>query len=332
MDYKEIIGRIGRDKVIAMYRTMLGIREFEEKIRFLFLEGKMPGTVHQYIGQEACAAGVCAALDSDDVIASTHRPHGHAIARGLSFYSLAAELYGRKDGCCEGKGGSMHVGDIGLGMVPAIAIVGGNIPIVAGIALAFKMRGEKRVAVSFFGDGASNEGAFHEGLNMASIYEVPALFVCENNLYGASTNIGRVMKVDHVADRASAYGMPSDIADGMDVFDVYQRAKKLIDDARNGKGPALLELKTYRLCGHSRRDANNYMESEQKEYWKEKDPVPFTKSILIKSGVLSAAANEELKHEIESEVASAIESAQNAAEPVAADVYKGLYVSCEVPR
>ncbi|TFG61287.1 MAG: thiamine pyrophosphate-dependent dehydrogenase E1 component subunit alpha, partial [Spirochaetales bacterium] len=249
MAYETIMKTLGKEKVLGMYRRMREIREFEEKIRYLFLEGKMPGTVHQYIGQEACAVGVCWALNRDDMIASTHRPHGHAIAKGVSLKAVAAELYGKTTGCCKGKGGSMHVGDPAVGMLPAIAIVGGNIPIVTGMALAFKIRKEKRVAVSFFGDGATNEGAFHEGLNAAAVYDAPAVFVCENNLYGASTSIKLTARVENIADRAASYGMRSAIADGMNVFDVYEKAAEAVAYAREGKGPTLLELKTFRLCG-----------------------------------------------------------------------------------
>jgi pyruvate dehydrogenase E1 component alpha subunit len=323
---------VGREKCLAMYRSMLSIREFEEQIRFLFLEGKMPGTVHQYIGQEACAVGVCSALASDDVIASTHRPHGHAIARGLPLASLMAELYGKSSGCCKGKGGSMHLGDLGRGMLPAIAIVGGNLPIVAGMALAFKMRGEKRVAVSFFGDGATNEGAFHEALNAAAIYSLPALFVCENNLYGASTAYSRVSKVEHVAQRAAAYGMRSAIADGMDVFAVYAAAREALAKARGGEGPTLLELKTFRLCGHSRRDPNNYMSKEEKEHWAARDPIPACERALTSAGLLADAEQTRLKAEVAAEVQEAIRAGQQAPEPAPEDLYQDLYVSMEVPR
>lgn len=184
MTRQDLLKKLGNKKLTDMFERMLEIRTFEEKIQFLFLEGKMPGTIHQYIGMEACAVGVCSALKEDDIIGSTLRPHGHAIARGIPSREIMAELYGKTTGCCKGKGGSMHIGDIKKGMLPAIAIVGGNIPIVMGMALAFKLKGEDRVAVSLFGDGASNEGAFHEALNMASVYNVPAVFVCENNLYG----------------------------------------------------------------------------------------------------------------------------------------------------
>ncbi len=326
MDYTHTIEGLGREKVLDMYRRMLEIRIFEEKVRYLFLEGKMPGTVHQYIGQEACAVGVMSALNDDDVIASTHRPHGHAIARGISMEALMGELYGKTTGCCKGKGGSMHVGDLEKGMLPAIAIVGGNIPIVAGMALAFKLRGEKRVAVSFFGDGASNEGAFHEGLNAAAIYELPAVFVCENNLYGASTSIKRTLKLENIADRAAAYGMRGDIGDGMNVFEVYEKARKAVTLAREGSGPTLLELKTFRLCGHSRRDPNNYMTTEEKEYWKGRDPIPACEKMLKEAGFLNDELIHQINNEVQEKVDQAIEFGQTSPDPKPEDTYKGLYI------
>lgn len=328
----QIIEDVGEEKSLEMYRTMLEIREFEERIRYLFLEGKMPGTVHQYIGQEACAVGVCSALRQEDVIASTHRPHGHAIARGISMKAIAAELYGRTTGCCKGKGGSMHVGDLELGMLPAIAIVGGNIPITAGMALAFKLRGEPRVAVSFFGDGATNEGAFHEGLNAAVVYDLPAVFVCENNLYGASTKIDKVLKLENVADRAEGYGLPSMTADGMDVLAVYKAAKEAVDRARDGNGPTLLELKTFRLCGHSRRDPNNYMTDEEKKYWSTKDPLPRCEKMLMKAGILNEGKKTAMKQETETKVEEAVTYGQNSPFPEPDDTYNDLYISMEVPK
>ena len=331
-DRAGVMKAIGPERLIGMYRRMLEIRDFEEKIRFLFLEGKMPGTIHQYIGMEACAVGVCAALEKDDVIASTHRPHGHAIARGIPMNEMMAELYGKTTGCCRGKGGSMHMGDLGKGMLPAIAIVGGNIPIVMGMALAFKIRKEPRVAVSFFGDGASNEGAFHEGLNMAAIYDVPALFVCENNLYGASTSIKLTARVENIADRAAAYGMRGDIADGMDVLDVYAHAKEAADIARRGGGPTLLELKAFRLCGHSRRDPNNYMPKEEKEFWAARDPIPAFEKTLTMAKILDDAAAAEIKKSVDAEVRAAIEFGQGSPNPKPEDTFNDLYLTMEVPR
>jgi pyruvate dehydrogenase E1 component alpha subunit len=332
MDRHEAMKKLGKKRCVEMFRRMLEIRTFEEKIRYLFLEGKMPGTVHQYIGMEACAVGVCTALGDGDVIASTHRPHGHAIARGVPMEAIMGELYGKTTGCCGGKGGSMHVGELARGMLPAIAIVGGNMPIVMGMGLAFKLRGEPRVAVSFFGDGASNEGTFHEALNMASVYELPAVFVCENNLYAASTSIKRVMKIEHIADRAAAYGMRGDIADGMNVLEVYVHALEAVEKARKGEGPTLLELKAFRLCGHSRRDPNNYMTEEEKTYWKGKDPIPHFEGLLLEEGLMRAQGVKELRAEVEVSVDRAIEAGQKAAEPEASALYQGLYVNMEVPR
>ncbi len=331
-DSAAVLKALGRQMALGMFQRMLEIREFEEQVRFLFLEGKMPGTVHQYIGQEACAVGVCSALREEDVIASTHRPHGHALARGIPMEEAAGELYGKLTGCCRGKGGSMHMGDLARGMLPAIAIVGGNLPIVAGMALAFKLRGEPRVAVSFFGDGAANEGAFHEALNAAAVYRLPALFVCENNRYGASTAFSRVSVLQNVAERACAYGLPGRIADGMDVFAVYAAASEALERARRGEGPTLLELQTFRLCGHSRRDPNNYMSKEEKERWQSRDPIPACQRLLADAGFLEAAGVEAMKKEAAGRAQAAIAAAQAAPEPAPEDLYQDLYVGMEVPR
>jgi len=330
--HKKEIKELGKEKLLTFYRKMVEIRSFEERIRFLFLEGKMPGTVHQYIGQEACAVGVCSALDDDDVIASTHRPHGHAIARGLSFNELMAELYGKTTGCCKGKGGSMHFGNLEKGMLPAIAIVGGNLPIVVGMALSFKLRKQKRVAVSFFGDGASNEGSFHESLNMAAVFNVPSVFICENNLYGASTNIGKMLKIENIADRAQSYGMEGMIGDGMDVIDVYLNAKKVIDKARKGGGPTLLELKTFRFCGHSRRDPCNYIPKKEMESWLKKDPIEGLKKVLIKENIADIDDFKKIDTEIEKELDESLVFAHESPEPKPEDTFEDLYNSMEVPR
>ncbi len=329
---QKILAEIGSQKAKAIYKRMLEIREFEERVKLLFLEGKMPGTIHQYIGQEACAVGVCFALEPNDIIASTHRPHGHAIARGVGVNEMMAELYGKTTGCCRGKGGSMHVGDLDKGVLPAIAIVGGNIPIIGGMALAFKLKKEPRVAVSFFGDGASNEGAFHEGINMAAIYELPALFVCENNLYAASTSVKLTLKLENIAQRVCAYGMRGDIGDGMDVLDVYSRAKTALDIARSGGGPTLLELKTFRLCGHSRRDPCNYMSREERQYWATRDPIELFKSFLLNEGVFSLDSLETIKKEVASAIDAAVIFGQNGPDPKPEDTYQDLYVNMEVPR
>ena len=227
------------DFLLGLYRKMLLIRRFEERVKFLFLEGIMPGTIHQCQGQEACAVGVCEALNIDDVITSTHRPHGHALAKGVSVDAAMAELFGKTTGCCKGKGGSMHMGDMAVGMVPAVAIVGGGVPIATGCALGFKLRGEKRVAAAFMGDGAVNEGAWHEAINMGAIWDLPVLYVVENNLYGASTPVKMVTRTKTIADRACAYGIEGVTVDGNDVLAVYEAAAKAVKKAREGQGPTL---------------------------------------------------------------------------------------------
>ena len=253
--------------LLGLYERMVLIREFEEGVKFLFLEGTMPGTIHQCQGQEATAVGVCSALDEGDFITSTFRGHGHALAKGLTPEELLFELFGAATGCCKGKGGSMHVGNMVRGMVPGIAIVGGGIPLAAGMALAFKMRKQSRVVACFFGDGAVAEGAFHEGVNLAAIWDLPVVFVCENNLYGASTRVDQVMRAKHVADRAASYGIRGETVDGNDILAVYEAARTAVAECRSGQGPVLLELLTYRRTGHSRRDACHYQPAEEREEW-----------------------------------------------------------------
>ena len=290
---------------IEMYRRMLTIRRFEERCNQLFMQGKIPSTLHLYIGQEAVAVGVCSHLTERDYATSTHRPHGHAIAKGVDIRTIMAELFAKRTGCCKGKGGSMHVGDIRVGMIPAIAIVGGNIPLTTGVALACKRLGNGSVAVCFMGDGATNEGAFHEGLNMAAIWNLPALFVVENNLYAASTPVGAAFKIRDIADRAAAYGMPGKVVDGMDVLQVYEAAGRAIGLARAGGGPTLLECKTYRLCGHSRSDPRTYRTKEEEQEWAGHDPLLRMAAHLKATG----AATDESLAQAEKKVAEAIDEA-----------------------
>src|SRR6516165_2098146 len=251
-----------RDFLLGLYERMLLIRQFEDRVKALFLEGVMPGTIHQCQGQEATAVGVCAALRPDDFITSTFRGHGHALAKGLTAQEMLDELFGAVTGCCKGKGGSMHMGNPGKGMIPGIAIVAGGIPVATGMALAFKMRKTRQVVACFFGDGAVAEGAFHEGVNMAALWDLPLLLVCENNLYGASTRIDKVMKNTTVSDRVASYGFRGETVDGNDLFAVYEAAAKAVDECRTGRGPVLLELLTYRCTGHSRRDSCGYQPKE----------------------------------------------------------------------
>jgi pyruvate dehydrogenase E1 component alpha subunit len=317
---------ISKEKLLEMLETMLLIRHFEDRIYYLFLQGAMPGTIHLYQGEEGVAVGVCANLCKDDVITSTHRPHGHAIAKGVSVKAVMAELFGKTTGCCRGKGGSMHIGDPEMGALPAIAIVGGNIPIAAGAALAFKFQKRDRVAVSFFGDGASNEGTFHESINMAAIWNLPVIFVCENNLYGASTPVSKVMKTADVAARAVVYGIPGKAVDGNDVIAVYQTAMEAVERARSGGGPTLVECKTYRHGGHSRSDACNYRPKVEKEEWLKKDTILRMKKKLIEMKLLTGEMVKEIEERIEKEIDEAVAFARNSPSPQPEDALTDIWV------
>ena len=312
--------------LLSLYRKMVLIRQFEERVKYLFLEGVMPGTIHQYNGQEGIAVGVCSALETDDVITSTHRPHGHALARGLSVESLMHELFGKTTGCSRGKGGSMHIGDLAKGMLPAIAIVGSSVPIATGIALAFRMKKQAGVAVCFMGDGAVNEGAFHEGVNMGAIWSLPAVYVIENNLYSASTPIFEMVHVTKLADRAAAYGIPGVTIDGNDVLAVYRAALEAIDRARGGQGPTLLECMTYRITGHSRRDPCNYQGEEEREKALENEPIRRFASYLLREQVASEAVLEGIRRGIEAEIEQAVKSAQAASDPAPEEALEDLFV------
>lgn len=306
--------------LLRLHERMVLIREFEEGVKFLFLEGSMPGTIHQCQGQEATAVGVCAALRADDFITSTFRGHGHALARGLSMDELLLELFGAADGCCKGKGGSMHVGNMARGMVPGIAIVGGGIPLAAGMALAFKMRKQPNVVACFFGDGAVAEGAFHEGVNLAAIWDLPVVFVCENNLYGASTRVDRVMRVPRISDRAAAYGIRGETVDGNDVLAVLAAALRAADECRHGRGPVLLELLTYRRTGHSRRDACHYQPAEEREAWSRRDPIERLGRKLMDQGLIDQPGLDAIRARIQADFEAAVQAARRAAPPTLADL------------
>jgi TPP-dependent pyruvate/acetoin dehydrogenase alpha subunit len=304
---------------LHLYREMLLIRRFEERCNALFLQGRIPSTLHLYIGQEAVAVGVCAALRRDDYLTSTHRPHGHALAKGVSAGAIMAELFAKATGCCKGKGGSMHVGDIEVGMPPAIAIVGGGAPIACGMALSAKMRGTDQVVASFFGDGGANEGAVHEAMNMAAVWRLPVLFVCENNLYGASTHVNEAVAVENVADRAAAYGMPGVIVDGNDVLAVQAATREAVERARAGGGPTLIECKTYRLCGHSRSDACGYRTRDEEAEWRERDP------LLVLGRRLNSSDLETAEREVEAEVDAAVAFAEESLYPAAEDALRHVF-------
>jgi len=308
-----------------MYRKMVLIRRFEERVNELYMQGRIPSTLHLYIGEEAVAVGVCSALRQDDYVLSTHRPHGHALAKGVAPGALMAELMAKATGCCKAKGGSMHVGDMRAGMVPAIAIVGANVPIAAGCALAAKMRKTGQVAVAFSGDGAANEGAWHEGLNVAAIWDLPAIFVCENNRYAASTPFATAFKIENVAERAPAYGIPGEIADGNDVLAVYRAARAAVERARAAGGPTLIECKTYRLCGHSRSDPRTYRTREEEAEWQARDPIPRFSAWLAKQGISTEGQLGEIAAAVERTIDDAIAFAEASPEPEPAALYADLF-------
>ena len=303
---------------------MVRIRKFEEKVYLLFLEGKVLGTIHQSQGQEAVAVGVCSRLRREDYITSTHRPHGHCVAKGVPLNSMMAELFAKATGCCRAKGGSMHMGDVSVGAIPAIAIVAGGVTIAAGMGLAFKFQKNDCVVACFFGDGAVNEGAFHEGVNLAAVWRLPVVFVCENNLYAASTPMQLTTPVA-IADRAAAYGIPGVVVDGNDVVAVYEATRAAVERARSGGGPTLLECQTYRTVGHSRGDASTYRAKEEVEQWKQKDPIKRLKDYLITNQIVAEADLTAIEVEVDQEIESAVVFAQESPPPRPEDALLYVY-------
>ena len=309
---------------LALYGQMLLLRKFEDRVYYLFLQGEVPGTLHQYQGQEAVAVGVCSCLEATDWITSTHRPHGHALAKGVSPKVAMAELYGKSTGCCAGKGGSMHLGNPDVGMLPAIAIVAGGNSIVTGIGLAFKMRQSSQVAACFFGEGATNEGAFHEGLNLAAVRHLPIVYVCENNLYGASTPYGSVSLVADVAERVKGYGIEAHIVDGMDVQAVASAAAEAVARCRSGGGPVLLECKTYRFTGHSRSDARGYRTRDEESAWQQLDPIEKLKNDLLSDGI-SSKTLKQMEDDVDVTLEEAVEFARQSPDPSPQDALTGVF-------
>ncbi len=312
--------------LLGLLERMVLIRQFEEGVKFLFLEGNMPGTIHQCQGQEATAVGVCSALRADDLITSTFRGHGHAIAKGLSVHELLGELFGAATGCCKGKGGSMHLGNWSKGMPPGIAIVAGGIPLAAGMALALKMQNSDRVVACFFGDGAVAEGAFHEGINMAALWRLPVVFVCENNLYGASTHLSKVMLDTNIARRTASYGIRTAQIDGNDVLAVYEATKSAVEACRAGTGPVFLELLTYRRTGHSRRDPCHYQPQEERNVWRAKDPIDRFAEQLKSHALLDDAKLDAIKSRNQSEFDNEVEIARRAPQPTTDDLTSHVIV------
>jgi pyruvate dehydrogenase E1 component alpha subunit len=315
-----------RAQLLEAYRKMRMIRAFEQKLDALVKLGKLGGFLHLYAGEEAGAVGVCMNLTDRDFVASTHRGHGHCIAKGVGVAGMMAELFGRATGVCKGKGGSMHIADMGKGMLGANGIVGGGIPLTTGAALSAQLKHKGAVSVGFFGDGATNQGQFHESLNMAANWKLPAVYVVENNGFGEFTPTAFVTPVRDLAVRASSYSMRAEIADGMDFFDVYAKAGEAIERARRGEGPTLLECKTYRFFGHFVGDPLVYRRKEEAEDWiQNRDPLQRFEARVREAGWLDADDLRRVDGEVEGELAAAVEAAEAAPLPppeaLHADVY-----------
>ena len=316
-----------RDDLLDAYRRMRTIRAFEEKLQEQVAAGKIAGFMHLYLGEEAVAVGVCAHLGDDDHVGSTHRGHGHCIAKGVDVRAMMAELFGRTTGTNRGKGGSMHIADVDRGMLGANGIVGGGIPLVTGAALTAQVKGKPTVAVGFFGDGATNQGQFHEALTMAANWKLPAVYVCENNGFGEFTPTEFAVPVKDIVERAAAYGMRAVIADGMDFFDVYEKAGQAIARARQGEGPTLLECKTYRFAGHYVGDPTPYRSKEEAEDWiQNRDPLDLFETRVTEAGLLEAGELRSVDGEVDALLREAVEAAEQGPVPDPDDVLSDVYV------
>lgn len=315
-------------KMIELYQTMLRIRRFEEKVMDLYNRKLIPGFLHLYIGEEAVATGVCANLKNDDYITSTHRGHGHCVAKGGEFRLMIAELFGKATGYCRGKGGSMHIANIDLGILGANGIVGGGLPIAGGAGLSIRMRKTDQVVACFFGDGACNQGTFHESLNLAAVWKLPVIYVCENNQYALSTAAYRVGSIQDYYLRKEAYGIEGCKVDGNDVLAVYEVAREAVERARKGGGPTLIEAKTYRWRGHQEAEGDRtyrYRSKEEIEEWVERCPIKRLKKILLEQGVMKELDINKLDEEIGRELEEAAQFASESPEPEPEDALKDLY-------
>jgi pyruvate dehydrogenase E1 component alpha subunit len=316
---------ITNDKLLDMYRIMVRIREFENQAIELAKMNLTRAAVHTYNGQEAIATGVCANLTTSDYITSTHRGHGHCIAKGADLRKMYAELMGRETGYCKGRGGSMHIADMKIGILGANGIVGGGIPISVGAGFAIKFQKSNSIVVSFFGDGASNEGSFHESLNMAAVNKLPVAFVCENNQYGISMDVSKSTSVKNISDRAKAYGIMGLTVDGNDVVEVYTEFSKAAEEIRNGCGPMLIEMKTYRMSGHYYGDNENYRTKDEVAFWRENDPIKNCAKLLLLDYNQTQKDLDEITKEERANVLMACEEAKGDPEPSPADLTKDLY-------
>ena len=314
------------DRSLEKYRRMLRIRHFEDKAEAIHAAGEIPGALHTYAGQEASGVGACIALRNDDYMVGTHRSHGHPIAKGAKLRPLMAELLGKATGICKGKGGSMHLSDFSVGSLGETSIVGSGIPVAAGAALGSKLQGNDRVALCFFGDGATNEGAFHEGMNLAAVWKLPAIFVCENNGYAVSTPASAAVPVKDIAERAKAYAMPAIIVDGQDVDAVEAAVTEAVERARTGGGPTLVETKTYRYADHAVNMGRILLDrGTEVDEWRKRDPLTLYRARLLEAGV-TAAILDSMEQEVADEVADALQFARDSAYPEQADAFDDVFV------
>jgi len=316
---------LSRQQLIEALRRMYLIRRFEEKAEDLYAMGKIHGTMHLYIGEEAVAVGVCLALRPEDYILSTHRGHGHCLAKGADVNLMMAEFMGKAVGYCRGRGGSMHIADVETGNLGANGVVGGGLPMAVGVGLGIQMQRADRVCMVFFGDGAANEGAFHESLNLASIWRLPVVYVCENNQYAMSMSVKRSMAVEHVSERASAYAVPGVTVDGNDLLAVYRTVKEAVARARSGQGPTLVEALTYRWRGHSKSDRQRYRTREEVREWQARDPIARLRERLVQKGLFSELELQEAASGAAQAIEGAVAFAETAADPDPDSVMEGVY-------
>lgn len=320
------VPNLDRGMLLDLYTKMVQIRSFEDAASKGFAAGKMPGFVHLYAGEEAVAVGVCAHLSDRDYITSTHRGHGHCIAKGVDIEGMVAELMGKETGLCKGKGGSMHIADVDKGMLGANGIVGGGFPLAAGAALTAKTLGTGGVAVCFFGDGASNQGTFHEALNLASIWKLPVVFVCENNGFAEATPVSYHCSASDIANRATAYEIPGVVVDGLDLFAVYEVAGEAIARARRGEGPSLIEAKTYRYYGHFEGDTVLYRTKEELESYRSRDPIAMVRRSLLEHTVAIESELDAINDQVKAQIDRAWEHAEEAPFPRPEEALQDVYV------
>ena len=306
---------ISKDTLLEMYKRMNEARAFEEKVSYFFARGMVHGTTHLSVGQEASGVASCMALKEDDYITSTHRGHSQVIGKGIDLNKMMAELLGKHTGYCKGKGGSMHIADVEAGNLGANGVVGGGHGIAVGAALTQKMKKTDKIVLCFFGDGASNEGSFHEALNLASVWKLPVIFFCENNLYGMSVPQHKAMNIENIADRAVSYGIPGYVIDGNNAIEVYTKTKEVAEYVRKGNGPVLIESKTYRWLGHSKSDAQVYKDKEEEAEWKKRCPIKYLRNYLIENKIATEKELDRIEVDAYEAIEKAVEFANNSPNP-----------------